>query len=377
MNRFNFRKDDVHKVLTHIKLHKKIVPNDILPAWAHRLQDPQIRKMAHGEQALFEGDKRIVPQEQLASVLREILQSPESDVPMSRDSGYHILSKRFLGISRRAYMDFLAKQIPLQMTSKRPSEQTKAGYKTHKRGHLEMDLVEGKKKDFRGKGYNWYWLVVVDRLTGLVDVEYFRKKTALATAGALERILDRMEAKLGSPAKSMTSDDGSEFKAETKALMLERGIKHFIVGRGNKVENVNATFQKIFYRLHKIDRHRPFGAVSQQALKILNNTLCQLTGHTPNDAVEQTDLALSIPYNLRRQKPTLAKGPGTRKLSAGDQVRYLLVKRHKMTFYKSYRGKHWSQTRHPIISVSHSVPPRFYLGALGWKLRDELLFAPL
>ena len=68
--------------------------------------------------------------------------------------------------------------------------------------------------------------------------------------------------------------------------MLERNIKHFIVGRGNKVENVNATFQKIFYRLHKIDRHRPFGAVSQQALKILNNTLCQLTGHTPNDAVE-------------------------------------------------------------------------------------------
>ncbi len=63
-------------------------------------------------------------------VLREILQSPESDVPMSRDSGYHILSKRFLGISRRAYMDFLAKQMPLQMTSNRPSEQTKAGYKT-------------------------------------------------------------------------------------------------------------------------------------------------------------------------------------------------------------------------------------------------------
>ena len=52
------------------------------------------------------------------------------------------------------------------------------------------------------------------------------------------------------------------------------------------------------------------------------------------------DRTLATPYNQRRQKPAIAKGP----------VRYLLKPRHKVMFYKTYRGQH--------VSALRALPPR-------------------
>ena len=70
------------------------------------------------------------------------------------------------------------------------------------------------------------------------------------------------------------------------------------------------------------------------------------------------------------------KGPGTRKLRIGDPVRYLLKPRHKLTFYKTYRGSHYSLETIPIAALSKDVPTRYHLGGIGWKHRDELIYAP-
>jgi hypothetical protein len=190
----------------------------------------------------------------------------------------------------------------------------------------------------------------------------------------MERILDRMEARLQTPIKQLYSDDGSEFKGRTKTLLIDRNIRHIIVARGNRVEKANSTFQRIFYRLYRLKRGT-FGQLTQQALAMFNNTRT-IHGQTPTEALNVDDRTLATPYNKRRQKPAIVKGPGTRKLRIGDPVRYLLKPRHKLTFYKTYRGSHYSLETIPIAALSKDVPTRYHLGGIGWKHRDELIFAP-
>ena len=381
MNRFKFQEDDVARVIKHLRHSGAITSNDIgLPPWALRLKDPEIRKLAHGKHGLFEGDKQIVPVQRIDEVLRDLMLSAESDVPLSRDSGYYVLQKRYLGISRRALMSFLAKQTDLQLTQSRIAETGRKGREVHHKGIVEADLVEGKKKDVRGlgKAYDWYWLTVIDRLTGYLDVEYLLRKTAKGgnaqVPPAMERILDRMEAALGTPIRAMYTDAGSEFKARTQTLLDDRDIKHIVVARGHKVEKANATFQRIFYRLYRLKRGT-FGQLTQQALAMFNNTRT-IHGRTPTEALAIDDRTLATPYNARRQKPATARGPSTRKLRVGDPVRYLLKPRHKVTFYKSYRGQHYSLETVPVAALSKDLPTRYHLGGIGWKHRDELLFAP-
>jgi len=219
---------------------------------------------------------------------------------------------------------------------------------------------------------------VIDRLTGYLDVEYLLRKTAKGgnaqVPRAMERILDRMEAALGTPIRAMYTDAGSEFKARTQTLLDDRDIKHIVVARGHKVEKANATFQRIFYRLYRLKRGT-FGQLTQQALAMFNNTRT-IHGRTPTEALAIDDRTLATPYNARRQKPATARGPSTRKLRVGDPVRYLLKPRHKVTFYKSYRGQHYSLETVPVAALSKDLPTRYHLGGIGWKHRDELLFAP-
>ena len=157
--------------------------------------------------------------------------------------------------------------------------------------------------------------------------------------------------------------------------MQKRGIHHHIVPRGNKVEKANATFQRIFYRLYRLKRGT-FGQLTHQALAIFNNTL-SIHGHTPREALGVPDTVLSVPYNARRTTAARAKGPNSRELRVGDPVRHLLKPRDKeSTFYKAYSGRHYTLDVHKIATVSSDAVPRYYLKGVGWKHRDELLYAP-
>ena len=100
----------------------------------------------------------------MTDYLRGLLLKEDSDVPMARDSGYHILQQRTMGISRRAWAAFIGKQTVLQRTQNIPPERRKGGVRVEHRGHLEMDLIEGKGKDVNRTFLtdDWYWLSVVD-----------------------------------------------------------------------------------------------------------------------------------------------------------------------------------------------------------------------
>ena len=65
------------------------------------------------------------------------------------------------------------------MTRNIPNEQQKGGEELFKRGILEMDLIEGKGRDLHdnfGALDDWYWLSVVDVLTGYGLVATIHKK---------------------------------------------------------------------------------------------------------------------------------------------------------------------------------------------------------
>ena len=84
------------------------MPADYLPKirWAHKVT-LKLAKVEHGKEVILVQDagtwKRLVHEGQIDGYLREALLSSKADVPMSRDAGHHIVQKRTVGISRRAF----------------------------------------------------------------------------------------------------------------------------------------------------------------------------------------------------------------------------------------------------------------------------------
>ena len=71
---------------------------------------------------------------------------------------------------------------------------------------------------------------------------------------AQKKMLKRMARVLKTEVKYIRSDSGSEFKADTQAVFKELGIRHKFVKSGNRIEQANKTFQKIWYRLLRLGR---------------------------------------------------------------------------------------------------------------------------
>ena len=237
--------------------------------------------------------KRVVPLEDRADFLRDLVMKSDSDVPLSRDSGYHILSQRCIGVSRRDWAAFLKKQAVLQRTQNIPVERRKGGVKIEARGHLEMDLIEGKKKDVVVTFLtdDWYWLSVCDVLTGLLIVKRLNNKEAGTTAQALADVLTEFRQALGAPLLSVSSDQGSEFKGAVARLLKRRNVTQKFVDRASRIEQQNAIFQRNFYRLYKL-RRGTFHSLETQALRLVNNTRNKYIRMTPNEAVAAPGPAL-------------------------------------------------------------------------------------
>ena len=321
--------------------------------------------------------KRIVPQEEHAKYLRNVILKEDSDVPLARDSGYHILHQRTVGISRRVWADFLSKQGTLQRTQNIPVERRKGGVKLQERGHLECDLIEGKRKDVHATFLtdDWYWLSVVDRLTGYFLVKHQKNKFAKTTSRNMSAILDEMVRKLGKPILTMSSDKGGEFKAETTKMLKRRNIKQKFVDRGNRIEQCNQVFQRNFYRLYKL-RRGSFKSLEKQAIALVNNTRNKYTRKTPNEALLALDKDIASPYNNAREQSS--EKYNAKEIVKGDQVRHLINirKRLKGIAYKAYRGTHWSATLHKVFDKKRIGTVYKFLVGGSWYDRDSLLLVP-
>ena len=326
-----------------------------------------------------EGDvfKRVVPVEERADFLRDVITKEDSDVPLSRDSGYHILQARCIGVSRRDWAAFIKSQAVLQQTQNIPVERRKGGIKIEARGHLEMDLIEGKKKDVivTFMTDDWYWLSVCDVLTGLLIVKRLNNKEAGTTAQALGDVLTEFRQALGAPLLSVSSDQGSEFKGATTRLLARRNVTQKFVDRASRIEQQNAIFQRNFYRLYKL-RRGTFHSLETQALRLVNNTRNKYTRMTPNEAVAAPDGDIAPRYNTAREQAEEDYHAVT--IEQGDRVRHLrnIRKRIRGIGYKAYRGDHWSKQVRHVVEKKRIGAAFKYLVAGSWYDRDSLLLVP-
>ena len=351
--------------------------------WAQK-QKFRTKRGAHNKLELEVSEngvfKQIVPHEEQSEFMRLMLLRENSDVPLARDSGYHILHQRTMGISRRAWAAFLSKQTVLQRTQNIPPERRKGGVKVTVRGHLEMDLIEGKQKDINVTFLmeDWYWLSVVDALTGYFVVRKNsdprgKPKSAEATTRSLREVLNAMQAKLGSRILSISCDKGSEFKGSTARMLKQRNITQKFVDRGSRVEHCNQIFQRNFYRLYKL-RRGTFQSLQKQAAALVNQTRNKYIRMTPNEAVLADDKDLAPRYNNARQQPE--EQYKAREISQGDRVRHLINirKRVRNLAYKAYRGTHWSASVRHVVEKKRVGPAFKYLVGGSWYDRDALLY---
>lgn len=426
--KYKITEADVDRVLKHLRLHGKITANDIVtrplkkpkrrgnqivhnepinwvrPDLKASFQDKALKGGKNGKHLLYGKEdgiwKRIVPVEDITEYMRRELLSSESTMPLSRDSAHYHLMKSTIGISRRAAYAFLEKQGVLQVTKNIPDERVKGGEPILRRGHVEIDLIEGQGRDIAketGKiTGDWFWLAAVDRLTGYGVVEQVQDskgrstKAAKWVAEALKDVLVRLEHALGKKVHTISSDAGREFFAETKKLLVQRGIKQKQVARGSKVEQYNQTFQRTFYRLLRLKRGS-FSELEKQAEEITNNTKNKYSKLSPSDAVKSKDEDLARKFNSGRQKQKPYKG---REPQPGDKCRVLLKQRKNMRpnltikgqsrLYKTYHARHWAKgvfkiqkrilTNKKAVQADETVTPIYRYFVNGrWVDRDEIM----
>jgi hypothetical protein len=411
LRRFRFKSAEYDKVHAWIKGHGKAaveekedekhaepleqrgftMPADYFPkiVWAHKVP-LKLQKVAHGKEVIMvrEGQiwKRLIHEQQIDGYLREVLLSSNSDVPMSRDAGHHIVQQRTVGISRRAFAKFISKQAVLQITRDALPKLKQPGRPLEGRGYLEIDLVEAKGHDI-GKFVHhpvksFYWITMIDRLTGWIEVKRSPRKDFVHIVPKLRSMLGKMSRVLKTEIKYIRSDSGSEFKSKTKAMFKELGIRHMFVKSGNRIEQANKTYQKIWYRLMRLGRG-DLDELDVQAQAIFNNTLSSINGRTPLEALETEDAVLRTAFNdSRKKKVAKYKGEPIKK---GDKCRYLLDsvrgKHTRELGYKSYRGKHWSAEVYTVVKlkkyeVHEGVYDEKYYVAKQWRTRDKLLLVP-
>lgn len=227
-------------------------------------------------------------------------------------------------------------------------EMKKPGRPLEKKGSLELDLVEAKGKDI-GKFLHhpvkdFYFITLIDRLTGWLEVSRALHKDADTISKELRKMLKRMGKMLKIETKDIyiRSDSGSEFKAETQAVFKEMGLRHKFVSKGNRIEKVNCDFQRTWYRLMRLGRG-DLEELDLQATAITNNLKSKVTGYTPLEALDVDAGELALKYNTHRKFKVHYKAS---KIAKGDKVRHAVSKtvgKHRKALgYKSYRGRHWS-----------------------------------
>jgi len=401
---------DVHRVITHLRLHKKITKNDRISRplkkkkkdgstdeeipWSQAAvlmgswQSKDLKSGPKGKAVLYakENDtwKRVVPSEEIDAYVRAEMLSSESLMPLSRDNAYHYLQQRTVGISRRAAYKFLEKQSVLQLTKNIPNERRKGGIHLTKRGYCEMDLIEGKGRDlykhFGARG-DWYWLALVDVLTGYGLVATLHSKKPSVVAKSLKEILDELEGAMGAKVHTIATDHGREFYTKVRELLKRRHIKQKQVPRGSRIEKFNQDFQRNFYRILRLGRGS-FSSLEEQAQGMTNELKSKHTKKTPKEALKTADEELVVGYNKGRESEQAFKG---RQPKVGDKCRHLIKLRKNMRpilkigdqsrLYKSYQGRHFSKQVHKITAITKNKPVRYYVNG-SWRDRDQILLVP-
>ena len=367
MQRYKFTEKNVKQAISALKGEKGKTPK-----FYTKYKD----KLTTKDGKLFYEKKEVVPKSNIDKVLRSLLYDKGSAVPWSRDSGYADLSKRFTGISKRAFADFVSRQRVKIETDNVPPKIPKKGRNLSKKGTVEIDLyqisridlpkeIKASMQDTLDKNPQQFVLTMVEKLTSLTYLHFLgggaKAKSRARVMPWVRKGGKWIADKIGVPEASLRylRDKGGEFAPPSE-------LKGRTIKLGPAVEARNSFAQRVMHRLLKAKRGH-LTSVIKQTQGILNNTKSTVSKVTPNEAAAKTNKELAPKYNAKR---TIGKIDNYKKLKIGDMVR-LVTKDPKGTMYKAYKGKQWSKAKYRIDRVGKKKPYRYHVSG-KWKARDQI-----
>ena len=214
MEKFRINEQNMSDAITFIKTGKGKPPR-----YATKYKD----QLTVRKGKLYFDEREVVPLEKRDATLRALLYDKDSDTPFGRDSAFHVIKQKYLGISKNYILEFLRKQKPLQTVVPIVKQPKKPGKKL-KKHTFEIDLifvrqndvVEANRKFARDniRKKETYVLSCVEKITGYAKFKYFKTKTASKITSAVislcKVIADKIGVKLGDCPLEM--DGGSEFQ---------------------------------------------------------------------------------------------------------------------------------------------------------------------
>jgi len=281
-----------------------------------------------------------------------------------RDALFHLLKKKYPKShpSKNEIEAWLGKQELQQL-----HKQTRKGGATDRFrpskpwDNISMDLI-----DYSGRSApngKKYILVVVDNFSRFVLVRPMLNKEAKTTARHLTSILDEIK-KLtkGVDIKNIITDDGSEFKGETSAVLKKRGIGIRRALGGNPqqngiVERANGKIKNLIKKNMDISGGS-WSTHLKKSADAYNRQFNRGIGFSPDEAVklsrteqEQVKVNVKEAYGGKKE---VGIDRDDRTFEVGDDVR---VKLNKSKLSKG-SDDNWSKTLYKIGKVTRKQGTR-------------------
>ena len=378
INRYKIRKAEypAAKLYMEGKSFKKDAPS-----WAIKFKD----NLKFKKKILYYNDLLVIPQEEVDDYLRKQVYDKDSDLPLSRDGGFHLLKKRIVGITRTRLMKFLKAQPAVESTknANRKAKQT-SGPKM-KNYMFECDLVFIRKPDLvkvhpkfekTVKAHETYIVSVVEKVTGLTRLGYVLTKEQNIVTPMVIKFIKSICNQLGVNPKKYRgqSDSGGEFNKEQLGNVLAGWD---FVKLGSSIEKKNQTIQSRLFQLARAKRGFRVKTLLKQVEKIENQNYNSVQKKTPNELAEEQkeekekEVEQVAKYNKKR-KVHIGGNPTVFKVGDYVRIQVLYGKDLKGVGFKSYKNETWSKRVYKITQATKKSKPPKYRVNRKWMLGDRL-----
>ena len=332
----------------------------------------------------------IIPAEDREKTLKMYVYSRDSTVPFGRDTLFAWLKEnKKAGVSRRYVAEYLRAQEILQLSRSKPKRVVRQNVSTIRNPRwFACDLVHvsprdvgpdflGEPADGQNEASDRYLLTVVNLLTSYTYIRFCNRKLAKDVVVQMRSIVNDIKKRFKRTGgiTNMSSDNGGEFKADTKKLFDENEIKHTVVKLSAAIENRNAYIQQVMYRVHRMKRGGgKIASVLKQTQNIVNNTQHTQLKISPNQAVKQLAAGEKVKRKDYKRVVKRPHDPPKKPFKVGTRVRKLKGREKPKAFYKRYHQEHISKSLYTITKVRMVKEyPKYILndGSTAWH--DEVI----
>ena len=326
---------------------------------------------------LFYKDREVISQERRDDVFREELYKKGGDVPTARDSGFHILKQKYVGLSKHKLNEFIRAQKPLGEVKQALAKPKQSGGPKLKNYTFETDLVFLRKTDLENSNKKFirddikdetYFVTCCEKLSGLSNYAYVKTKEAKVVTPIVIEQCKKIAKQLGTTLKKcdMQSDAGGEFNHKEFR-------KHFkeskTVPIGPAVEQKNKLFQHNFFKIIRQRKANTVESARKQAETLMNNTMNKYHRLTPNEVAEKSEKELLSVYNGTRQRHVA--GDNRKPFEVGQHVRILAKAKKAGLDYKTYKGKTYTAKVYVIKGKTKKEPHKYRVNG-KWYLQADL-----